>query len=157
MLLYHYDIESPINNYLYRLRIICLSYLSKLKTFLKLKNLRTGAIARVTKQVEQIYLISEGLRKVIEENEVTSTESLVKFHSRLQRLLKRHLSYYTLLEKSGFLGQIEIKNLSELTLANFYAVEAKVRHLAYPENAKDSDDENLKDFITQLSLGSLPA
>jgi hypothetical protein len=157
MLLTHYNTESSLSSWFYKLRIVTLARLRRVAGWFKLKNLRTGLINRVANQVEKMYLISEGLKKIIYEHDLSKTPALIKLHAKVQINLKRVVSYHSLLEKANFFDQKEIKEFSELALLNFCKVEARIRQAAYPEKHGNCEDENLQEFITNLSLGSLPA
>jgi hypothetical protein len=136
------------------LGISVLSVLSSIKKKLHIGSLKTGIVAKINTRLYKIYLISEGIKSSISEDNCTAAK---ESYPHTTKALNEYRKLHSLLEKTDFFGDSRIRDLSESTLSNFYAVETRTRHLAFDHKSCNSDDESLNQFASSISLGSLQA
>lgn len=76
-------------------------------------------------------------------------------HTDASKILSRVRKSYNVLEEVNFFSNSETKQISEMTLDNFYYIERYLRRLAFSGMDENPDDKNLTEFASTLSLGSL--
>lgn len=154
MVINQFHIDDSFGNTPNNFKVFILTILNRLKRNLNIGYLKTGLINKLYKSVTKTFLISEGLLKIVLNDEQLCTQELSK---EVNQLLHQYIRYYNSLEKSNFFDNEPLRQTAELTLSNFYKIDSQVRFHAYPKCSKTLDDKNLNDYAATLSLGSLQA
>jgi hypothetical protein len=148
---YNYDFNDSLGRRPHAFYFRILKVLNNLRNFFKIETLKSGLIDKITKQVADIYLLSEGAKNLIKNNEI---ENPVEAYPGAKKILKKIIRYHSALEKVNFFDQKDLKELSELCVANFYEIESNLRQIAYADK-KVPEDKELTEFASNLSLSSI--
>lgn len=153
MTLNYYDITnySPFN---LRINLYLASKLSHFKRIISFSYFKNIFIIKILTQLTDIYLISEGLRKVALDDNIVNDNRAYPY---IKKTLDKYQKLYSLLEKVAFFDKKNIEEISEKTLSNLYKTEAHIRMKLSSSNTEKSYDDSLIEFATSLSLGTFQA
>lgn len=143
--------RPPSRFYLFFIGILGLAFLFFQK--IRIRNLKTGLIKIVKKHLTKVYLISEGLKSVVKDFNKDRAE---EEYGTAQDIANKLRYMVHKLEEINFFNDKEIKNIAESTILNFYQIEATLRTIAYEDLPAISEDKELLEFASRISLSSLP-
>lgn len=147
----NFHIEQP-GSHLTQWYLQLISLLSKIAKRIRLKRLKWGIVRRANKMLYKIYVESEGLKGVVKNSTIESAKGE---HKKAIKALTVYRTMYEWLEDVDFFNNSDTKEIAENSLANFYYLERYLRRLSFSGNCEGSEDKNLLEFASALSLGSL--
>jgi hypothetical protein len=146
-----YHIDDSFSTKVLKFTLIALSIGAALKKIIKIKNWKIFAIAHLNKQLNKIYIITEGFKTI---SEKAKKEEALKEYDRAQNALEKYRYFFEQLEKHNFFSHRKTRLIAENTLCNFYAIEANLRNVAFSDVTVPEDRE-LLEFASNLSMSSL--
>jgi hypothetical protein len=127
-------------------------FVSLVKKRLHITSLKTGIIKSLNKDLGKMYLMVKGLSCYVAE-ELTAEKAKEEYKSAESSLNKfKHL--YSLLEAVNFIGSRETEELCNRILIELYAIEGKLRNLAFQDVTTTGEDEELKKISSVISINS---
>lgn len=156
---YHIDQAFP-----YKLIDAKASILSTFRSIIKIFAVRkwnTGIFLKfysllgLNRDLYKLYLITSGILKIHTDNPSLSLEDTKELHQQSKAMLLRFSSTFATLEHKRLFRNKESKQIAENTLSNLYKIEFELRKRAYSEAPIISEDRNLTEFASALSLSSL--
>lgn len=132
------------------------SFLPILKRFFSWQFWKAKFIGYLIREFKAINIISEKFLTELQHEEFSEENhaELVQSHSIVEKMHLKYRAIVADLERIDFFDNKELMTICEETIANFYKCESIVRNKAYA-NSKVIESEELSDFTSALSLGSL--
>lgn len=134
-------------------KLFALKIVSNVRSFLRsrLVGLKNWIIQTTNKDLAKVFIMVKGLNDIIEEFTPQQAKIELPLASKALRKFRKH---YTILEKIEFFNNEETKFLSENTLLSLYHIEGKLRSLSLSEESSPSDDKDLQEIATRISINS---
>lgn len=146
-----YHLDPFYSNRLLNLKLKILNVLSIVKKTLSIRYSKTGLFESINKDLGKIYLMTEGLLKVVVEFDKSQAK---EEHILAIKALKRFTKIYSILASANFFGSSETNSLADSILANLYSAEFILRNTAYEDIEIDPHDKELQEFASSVSINS---
>lgn len=122
--------------------------------FIRRLKLKTGFIRKINLRLSSLYLTSEGMLKVLNDQTIEKQDLGLAYHTAEQNLSK-YRKFYSLFERVEFFKNNTTKELCNNTLNNFYNIEAHLRMLNFADSPPPPGDKELIEMASKFSMGSL--
>jgi hypothetical protein len=157
----NYHIQPNILTKLFDLKVYALSSITNIvrsntlfRTVAK-HITHTGFVLGVNKDLTKIFLITEGLKSVINSPEYDKFFAKAD-HQYSKNSLLNYRQSFARLEKSRFFKNGTTRRLSNSVLDNLYKLEYELRKIAFDDqHSVTPEDSKLRQFASELSLSSL--
>lgn len=133
-----------------------LNFIGKTKVKLKtglVSGIKKRLINALYKDLGKIYIMVEGLNKVISECvEDIEIDEYKRGYSKIEKILSKYSKYHNILENVSFFDNSNIEDVSNKILLDLHRLESKLRFLSFTEDIAVDGDEELRKTASLISL-----